>query len=333
MTHETWARKPSDYTAVRSFLATLDLAFEEQASDTLLLWDEDQLIGTGSLDEGVLKCIAIQPGRQGEGLLGNILTSLIKRAMEEGYHHLFVYTKPQNEKLFKPFGFHPIVRTDSVLLLENRKHGIRDFVRSLPGSRSGVVGSIVMNANPFTLGHRYLVEEALKDVDELQVFVLSSAKSIVPPDVRFRLVQEGCADLTRVYVQESSNYLVSSATFPTYFLPKDHVAKANAGIDIRIFIDYFVPELHITKRFLGTEPFSPITDSYNQELLEMLPKEGIEVKVLSRKEMAGGAISASRVRALMKEGDLEAVSPLVPPTTFAYLSSEEGRRLFQTEKT
>ncbi|MGE4585332.1 MAG: [citrate (pro-3S)-lyase] ligase [Sphaerochaeta sp.] len=333
MIHECWAQSTKEYESVRAFLKKHDLEFEPQASDTILIYDDENLVGSGSLDEGVLKCIAVASDRQGEGLLGTILTALVKRANERDFRHLFIYTKPKNEKLFKPFAFYPIAATESVLLMENRRHGIKTFVKSLPGQRSGVVGSIVMNANPFTLGHRYLVEQALQQVDELQVFVLSSAKSIVPPAARLRLVREGCADLDRVYVQDSSNYLVSSATFPTYFLPKDTVAEANAGLDIRIFIDYFAKELKITKRFLGTEPLSPITDSYNREMLALLPSEGVEVIVLQRKETQGEVISASRVRALMQQGNVEQVRPLVPDSTYQYLASEEGRRLFYTEKT
>lgn len=328
-----WTSTDSDVGKVRSFLSDSALAFEEQATDTLMVYDNGTLIGTGSLDEGVLKCIAVAPGRQGEGLLGTVLTMLVQRAMQRGYTHLFIYTKPGNLWVFKPFGFFAIASTASVALLENRKDGIRSFVRSLAGRRRGVVGAIVMNANPFTLGHRYLVEQALQDVDELQVFVLSSRKSEVPPQVRLRLVREGCADLSRVIVQESSDYLVSSATFPTYFLPKDSIQEANAELDIRIFVDYFVSELNISIRYLGTEPYSPVTNSYNQELLAMLPREGVHVRVLQRKETEGEAISASRVRSLMKKGDLEAVRPLVPEVTWQYLNSDEGKSLFHAEKT
>lgn len=333
MIYTRWAKTDEDYRNVKSFLFSHTLEFEAQATDTIVLYDDEQMIGTGSLDEGVLKCIAVSENRQGEGLLGTILTQLVQKAIEKGFSHLFIYSKPSNLKLFKPFGFYPIATTKSVLLMENRKQGIQTFVRSLPGSRTGIVGSIVMNANPFTLGHRFLVEQALKEVDELQVFVLSSAKSLVPPEIRLRLVRQGCADFDRVHVQESSHYLVSSATFPRYFLPKESIEEANAALDIRIFMDYFVPELHISKRFLGTEPHSAVTNSYNQELLANLPKEGVDVCILERKQIQGGVISASWVRSLMKAGNIEAVQPLVPEPTWNYLNSEEGRRLFQTENT
>ncbi len=333
MLYTRWAATLEEYRNVEAFLARQSLEFESQVTDTLMLYDDDQLIGTGSFDDGVLKCIAVSEQRQGEGLLASILTHLIQRAMAKGFQHLFIYTKPDNLKLFKPFGFYPIATTKTVLLMENRKQGIQSFVRSLAGRRSGIVGAIVMNANPFTLGHRYLVEQAREQVDELQVFVLSSAKSLVPPAVRLRLVRQGCADLDRVIVQESSHYMVSAATFPRYFLPKDCLEQANAALDIRIFVDYFVPELHISKRFLGTEPISVVTDSYNQELLACLPAQGVQVHILERKQTEGDVISASRVRALMKEGKIEEVRPLVPDPTWNYLTSEEGRRLFQTEKT
>lgn len=332
MIYTKWAHSSDHLKLARIFLAASGLMFEEQASDTVLVYDDEELVGTGSLDEGVLKCIKVLPNRQGEGLLGTILTSLMKRANEKGYRHLFIYTKPQNGKLFEPFGFYTISSTTSVLLMENQKNGIKSFVQSLKGQRCGVIGSIVMNANPFTLGHRYLIEQALEDVEELQVFVLSSIKSIVPPEIRLRLVRESCVDLERVIVQESKNYLVSSATFPTYFLPKDTIAEANSELDIKIFVDYFAKELHITKRFLGTEPFSPITNSYNQEMLTLLPKQGVEAIILQRKETRGEVISASRVRALMKAGSIIDVRPLVPDPTWKFLSSDAGMRLFTLEK-
>ncbi|NCC65296.1 MAG: [citrate (pro-3S)-lyase] ligase [Spirochaetia bacterium] len=333
MLYTRWAATLEEYRNVEAFLARQSLEFERQVTDTIMLYDDNQLIGTGSFDDGVLKCIAVSEQRQGEGLLASILTHLIQQAMAKGFQHLFIYTKPDNSKLFKPFGFYPIATTKTVLLMENRKQGIQTFVRSLVGRRSGIVGAIVMNANPFTLGHRYLVEQAREQVDELQVFVLSSAKSLVPPEIRLHLVREGCADLDRVIVQESSHYMVSAATFPRYFLPKDSIEQANAALDIRIFVDYFVPELHISKRFLGTEPISVVTDSYNQELLACLPAQGVQVHILERKQTGDDVISASRVRTLMQEEKFEEVRPLVPDSTWNYLTSEEGRRLFHTEKT
>ena len=327
--YQRWMRNGNDSVKVQDFLESLGLDFERQASDTILIFNEkDELIGTGSMDEGVLKCIAVLPDYHGGGFLGTILTALINRSHEKGYHHLFIYTKPKNEKLFKPFGFYPIASTSSIILMENKKQGIQSFVRSLEGQRRGIVGSIVMNANPFTLGHRYLVEMALEQVDELQLFVLSSKKSIVPFDVRLRLVKEGCADLNKVCIHPTNNYLVSAATFPSYFLPKETIAEANAALDLKIFIDYFAGELKISNRFLGTEPFSPITDSYNKEILKTLPNHGIQVTVLQRKDSGGEAISASRVRAIMKDGNVENVRLLVPQTTYDYLSSKEGLSLF-----
>ena len=43
-------------------------------------------------------------------------------------------------------------------------------------------------------------------------------------------------------------------------------------------------------------------------------------------------ISASRVRALLKDGKLEAVKTLVPETTYAFLASDEGRAIIEKIK-
>ena len=38
-------------------------------------------------------------------------------------------------------------------------------------------GAVVMNCNPLTLGHRYLIEQALKQCDYLMIFVVQEDKS------------------------------------------------------------------------------------------------------------------------------------------------------------
>ena len=122
------------------------------------------------------------------------------------------------------------------------------------------MGSIVMNANPFTNGHRYLVETASRQCDQLHVFVLSADASEFPADVRLDLVTKGCEDLYNVYVHGSSDYLISHATFPDYFL-KDKASGSEKAVelDLKIFGKYYQKTFGITHRFVGEEPFSKIT--------------------------------------------------------------------------
>ena len=167
---------------------------DSQADSTLLIWDNGALIATGSRYGNILKCIAVDSNRQGEDLTATILTQLRQDALLSGHRHLFLYTKPQNRLMFSSLFFYPIVATDSVLLMENRQNGIGEFLDSLSVSPAdGITGAVVMNCNPFTLGHRYLIEQAAKECDRLLVFVLSEDRSYFKTADRMAMVKAGTA--------------------------------------------------------------------------------------------------------------------------------------------
>ena len=182
------------------------------------------------------------------------------------------------------------------------------------------IGSIVMNCNPFTLGHRYLVEEALKQCDYLAIFVVQEDKSIFPFEDRLRLVSEGVADLPNVMVIPSGRFIISSLTFSEYFNKSElQEREIDTSMDILIFAKEIAPCLHITKRFAGEEPFDKITKQYNESMESILPEYGIEFVEIPRKQSNDEVISASRVRKLLEERDFAAIKELVPESTFKYL--------------
>jgi len=303
------------------FLAHAGLAPDEDLEQTVLVWDEDTLVATGSRQQNLLKCIAVDVSRQGEGILATVLTALRQEAFRQGHRHLFLYTKPENEYLFSSLFFYKIAKTDHVLLMEDRKNGIREFLDSLPAVKArGTVGAAVMNSNPFTLGHRYLIETAARECDRLYVFVLSEDKSRFCAADRLKMVELGTADLPNVTVLPTGPYLISSATFPTYFLKnRDQAGQAQCLLDIEIFTKYFAPKFSITRRYVGTEPGSVLTNRYNEALKAYLPSHGIAVLELPRMEHSGMPISASTVRKLLDAGDTESLRTLVPQTTWDYL--------------
>ena len=303
------------------FLTRVGLEADLNVERTVLIWDDDVLIATGSRQGNLLKCIAVDENRQGEGLTATVLTQLRQDAFSAGLKHLFLYTKPKNELQFSSLFFYPIAKTEQVLLMENIPNGIGSFLDSLPVcSCSCKVGAAVMNCNPFTLGHRYLIETAAKQCDRLYIFVLSEEQGIFPAADRLALVQAGVRDLENVTVLPTGPYLISSATFPTYFLKdRDSAGQIHCLLDIEIFTKYFVPKFGITVRFVGTEPLSAMTDQYNQALLQHLPSRGIELKQIPRLEQKGAPISASAVRALLGTGQKETLQGLVPETTLNYL--------------
>jgi len=318
--------RPWRQKAVAEFLARESLDYDPAIPFTVNLLDDDKIVGTGSLDGNICKCIAIDPAYQGEGLTATIITQLRQEAFRRGLRHLFLYTKPKNRFMFEGLSFYRVAETADTLLMENVKGGVQQFVAKLEQPEApGTVGAIVANCNPFTLGHRYLVEQAAAQVDILHLFVLSEDKSFFPAADRMMLVQQGVADLKNVIVHPTGDYLISAATFPTYFIKdKDRIPEIRCQLDLEIFANHFAPALNITRRFVGTEPLSPVTDAYNRQMMEYLPKKGIEVTLVERKTMDGGPISASRVRALLEERKWEQLSRLVPATTLEYLQNKYG---------
>lgn len=307
------------------FLAKEDLTYDEQIEFTANLVDENgEIAASCSLHANVLKCIAVGSEYQGCGLSPRVVTLVNNMALEKGITHLFLFTKPKNKQMFSDLAFYPIMQTEDVLLMENSRDGIDRYVDSLEkGSSSKNIGAIVMNCNPFTLGHRYLVEMAAKQCDTLHVFVLSEDKSEFSTEVRYSLVQKGVEDIPNVIVHETSDYLISSAVFPTYFIKDNSKAKdANCELDLKIFCEYFAKKMNITKRFVGTEPTSQVTNQYNKRMKVVLPAYGIEVIEMQRKEADGRAISASIVREHLHRGDVEGTKNLVPAATYEYLQRE-----------
>lgn len=312
------------YDMWKRFCESAGLTVESDAEKTVLVSDEGRIIATGSRKDNVLKYIAVERSRQGEGLTAVVLTSLRQDAFSNGFNHLFLYTKPENEVMFSDLFFYPVAKTDRVLLMENRKGGIDEFLSSLPKAQSGAVnGAVVMNCNPFTKGHRYLIETCAKECDTLFVFVLSEDKSFFSAKDRLEMVKLGTEDIENVVVLPTGPYLISSATFPTYFLKnRDDATSVQCMLDIEIFAKYIAPSLSITKRFVGTEPISPMTEIYNKALKDNLPRYSIDFCEIERIGVGDVPISASRVRKLIEEKNTDAIKELVPDTTYNYLKSK-----------
>ena len=183
------------------------------------------------------------------------------------------------------------------------------------------LAALSWNCNPFTLGHRTLVECAASQCDVLHVFVVEENRSAFPTDVRYRLVQEGVKLLPNVRVHLSGYYMISAATFPTYFLKQEEDAVTlQSDLDITLFAQRIAPGLHITKRFVGEEPLDPTTARYNATMKRILPQHGIELIEIPRRTQGDGVISASRVRGLLQEkGVCDEVLALLPDSTARYL--------------
>lgn len=195
-----------------------------------------------------------------------------------------------------------------------------EFLRSIRNSEATISGGIVMNCNPFTNGHRYLVEYASSMVDALYIFVVEEDKSIFPFQDRMELIRMGTQDLKNVIVVPSGSFILSAITFPEYFVKDSQkYITVDTSKDIKIFASQIAPILNITIRFAGQEPIDPITRQYNQSMREILPEYNIKFMEIERQDYGGNPISASRIRALIKERSWEQLREMVPESTFKYL--------------
>jgi len=291
------------------------------------LFDEDwNLAATGSCFGSTIRCLAVSHDRQGEGLLNQIVTHLMEVQAQRGNTHLFLYTKPQSAKFFGDLGFYEVARVEgSLVFMENRRRGFLDYCAALAKTRrEGSSAAIVMNANPFTLGHLHLVEKAAAENDSLHLFVLSEETGPIPFAVRRRLVREGAAHLPNVVCHDSGPYIISGATFPSYFLKdEDTVIRTHAALDLEVF-GKIAPCLNITRRYVGEEKASRVTALYNREMTARLPELGVECRVIPRLEHEGRPVSASMVRQAIHDGRLEDIRPLVPETTWNFFNSPEA---------
>ncbi len=291
------------------------------------LFDDDwNLAATGSCFHNTLRCLAVSSERQGEGLLNQIIGHLMEVQMHRGNAHLFLYTKPNSSKFMGDLGFYEIGRVPGKLVfMENRRNGFQHYCSSLKKRDGQRIAGIVMNANPFTRGHLHLAEKASKENDVVHLFVLSEEAGPIPFAVRKRLVQEGVAHLDNVIIHDSGPYIISSATFPSYFLKDgDTVIRTQSELDLQVF-GKIAETLGIQRRYVGEEKASHVTALYNEVMLKKLPELGIECIEIPRLEKEGRTISASTVRQAIHDGRLEEIKDFLPAATYAFFAGEEGK--------
>lgn len=318
----------SERQEARALIEASGLEFEDKLDVMFGLYEDGRLAATGSRSGNILKMLAVTPDHQGGPALGELLTALVMNGRQAGAESLFVYTKPEYAVSFRSLNFFPLASQEKVALLEYGK-GLGNWLEAKRQLvRPGLNGAVVVNCNPFTNGHLYLIENAARQLDWLYVFVVREDRSVFPFAARYRLVEQGIGHIANAILLDTSHYIVSDATFPTYFLKKDDpVARIQMELDVSLFATRIAPFFGITRRFVGTEPNDPLTGAYNLTLRQLLPAHGIELKIVERKQTATGVISASRVRELVGRGDFAALAAYVPATTLAFLESDAAEAI------
>ena len=193
---------------------------------------------------------------------------------------------------------------------------VKNHFMHLTLGEGSTIGSIVMNCNPFTYGHRYLIKEALKTVDYLFIFVVEEDRSLFSFEERFSMIKMGTEDLSNVIVAPSGQLILSQTTFPEYFVKvADEDIVQNVEYDITLFAEQIAPRLNITYRFVGEEPEDEVTNEYNLAMKRILPSHGIRLVEIPRKENGKRIISASRARNYLENGKYDELKTLIPETT------------------
>lgn len=359
---------PRQRQRIEAFLKRNGLRFDDMHYYAAITDDDGEMIAGGGLKGNVIKCVAVDDAHKGEAIANTLISHLIAHANEEGHSNVMLFTKPKNRQLFESLSFRLLAEAPEAVLMETGIGGINNMVEQLkkikeegevckennqeckkeektnlnittpqhlnPSAPQPLTattpfrGVVVMNCNPFTLGHRYLIEKAAKQVERLFVMVVREDCSLFAYAERKAMVEQGVAHLKNVTVIDGSEYAISQATFPTYFLKRlDDAADTQMLLDLDLFRRHIAPTLGATVRFVGTEPTDQLTRRYNQLMHEVLA----DVRETARLEKKGNAVSASRVRKAMEQGDMSTIRQLVPPTTLPYIIAHLATQALQAE--
>ena len=301
----------------------LDLYYTVQGAD-------GEILAGAGLSGDVIKCVAVDSGERASGLTLPLISRVVSEAASRGLAALKVFTKPEYEPVFESLGFHAIARAPLAVLMENGR-GLEEYCERLRSFRvSGTCGVAIINANPFTLGHKYLLDTASARVDRLFVIPVGEEGQQFSYAERRQMIAAAAPE--GVQVLDASAYQISSATFPSYFI-KDlsEVSETQMRLDLDLFGRHIAPALGVLVRFIGSEPLDALTDSYNALMRKILPQYGVSVMEIPRLEAAGGPVSASRVRNALNTGRFGTAAALTPSTSHPVLLSQLAFRALQTE--
>lgn len=297
---------------------------------------DDTILAGGGLDGNIIKCIAVDDSLRGTGMSQRLVSHLLSVAQDRGIFNVKVFTKPQNAAIFSDLSFHTLATAPLAVLMENGMGGLSSYCNYLSSLRTdeGTNGVVVMNCNPFTLGHKHLIERAAAQVDHLYVIIVKEDKSLFSTRQRTAMARKACEDMKNVTVCDGSDYAISAATFPTYFLKQlTHASDTQMKLDINLFARHIAPALNATVRFVGTEPCDELTARYNELMKQLLPQQGVDVVEIDRLALGGSVVSASHVRSLIDDEKLAHAVKLVPETSVPYLVSKQAITALRKELT
>jgi len=319
---------PSDIQQAQSFLAKFDLAFELPYDNLVACMKQGNIVGLGARHGCILKMFAVDPEYQTGEVFPELVTTLVQTGIDTGLDNFFVFTKPEFSQSFQSLNFKRLYCGSHVVLLEYGK-GINQYLHHLSDKKNpGDNGCIVVNCNPFTLGHRYLIEQALQQCDHLYIIVVEEDRSSFPFPVRLELILKGVSDIDRISVIPSGPYAVSQITFPNYFLKDQNLASnQQIEIDLHLFGNFVAPFFDVRRRFVGNEPYCQTTAYYNHHMKQQLSRYRIDLIEIPRcSTLDHKIISASTVRRMLRENQQNDLEQFLPSTTLEFVNSSAFNR-------
>lgn len=320
---------PTEKERIASFLGQFGLRYESNVDQTIYIEDDGGIIATLSASKYILKCLAVKPEYRSENLAVTLVGEMIKRLHAAGIYYFQVFTKPEYREIFAHLGFNVILETDKVAVLEGGEGDINSCIEKMRvqmkyslgmdsvGGNSDIACAVI-NGDPFTNGHLKLVEYAASRHRFVLVFVVQEDSSYFSFKERYAMAYLALKPMRNVLVLPSSEYIVSKATFPGYFLKTaDETTAEYAKYDALIFEKYFIPRLGICKRYVGTETYDYMR-IYNQTLQIVLQDK---LEIVPRFEENGEIISAGRVRSLIKEGKSEEALKFIPRNNYSVIKA------------
>ncbi|MBZ7986895.1 GNAT family N-acetyltransferase [Campylobacter canadensis] len=298
------------------FIKANSLEFSDEIDLAFVVFYKDKIIACICKFKLMIKYVIIDKEHQKENIFSLLLNTMITYAKEQNINTLRLCTCKHNAIKFQNFSFRLLCTSKELCLLEYGYSLFDEFINNIRAKldTNKSYTSIVMNANPFTLGHKYLIDCALKHNENLILFIVSEDKSFFTFKERFMIVKENLKKYKNILIFPSGDYIISNATFSTYFLKQD-INLAKSYLDAKIFSSLIAPCLNIKSRFVGSEPNCKVTNAYNMALKECFKEDNLDLFELSRISINNKIISASLIRKYIAENNFNEIKKYLSDTS------------------
>lgn len=310
----------SERRAARRLVERAGLTFEEGYEDLVGAFRGRRLVACGARAGRVLKMLVVHDEHRGKGLLAGVVTELMRRGLEASIDTYFILSRPCMAAVFQRLGFNELVATEHAALLEYG-HSLHQYLRKRGAiARPGENSAVVVSSDPFSLSQKALVERAAELGRTAYVLVPSDGRFLFSLQERLEMARRGVGPLDNAVVTDTGPYVLSSATFPAYFLdPSEEPDEVRMALDVDLFGRHIAPAFHVTTRVIGTRPTDPRHRRYNRILGQRLGRWGIRLEQIERTTSGADWVSTERVQRQFAQHGLDGIAALVPQSTLEYL--------------